>query len=508
MRRNPMKLSLTFISICLFSWAAWAQAQVTTPTTIHMYMTDAVVAPGDSFWTDIKIDNIVNVFGVSFSAYFNLALNVKPVSEDSILLGDFLGADVLFTKRVDAYKVSIGITRKDGAGGVSGSGTLLRVKWYIDKNIAIGTDGWGIINNDLHIIDPLGNELEKEQPDMFIEVRGLEVWPGDADNSGYVDQTDVLPLGVYWHATGAARQSTGFAWTKQYCSPWDPVVVTYADCDGSGKVDQADILPIGLNWHKSQGALLAAAGSSTTVVSTRYADALSWSAEADPVESGVYNLTLHLTPAYAAGFRGVSLSVGALAGAQILSAVKGSSFSSQALFLALPDNGLWGVGISETGSSLSAGEAGYDLLRISLRAPAGLTDPLSLLQFSNVCLSLDGEGIVALGNPFDVLAVVESKGPALPKSFDLAQNSPNPFNPSTSIAYSVPEGHTSQVSLQVFDLRGRLVRSLVEARVEPGSYLVQWDGADRNGNAVGSGVYFYRLRTDGFVRTRKMVLLK
>ncbi len=507
MRRNPVKLSLTFISICLFSWAAWAQAQVTSTSTIYYSVADTMITPRDSFWVDIKVSDVTNLFGASFTMRFDQDTLARVVSSDSILAGDFLGGDILFTKKDSLGHVYLGLTRKDGAGGVNGSGTLARVKLYFKSNMVV----WSKVNltfEDIQATDPTGANVTLNTSSLRLTVSGIAVWPGDADNSGYVDQTDVLPLGVYWHATGAARLSASRAWTKQYCSPWDPVVVTYADCDGSGKVDQADILPIGLNWHKSQGALLAAAGSSTTVVSTRYADALSWSAEADPVEPGVYNLTLHLTPAYAAGFRGVSLSVGALAGAQILSAVKGSSFSSQALFLALPDNGFWGVGISETGSSLSAGEAGYDLLRISLRAPAGLTDPLSLLQFSNVCLSLDGEGIVALGNPFDILAATENQGPALPKSFDLAQNSPNPFNPSTSIAYSVPEGHTSQVSLQVFDLRGRLVRSLVEARVEPGSYLVQWDGADRNGKAVGSGVYFYRLRTDGFVRTRKMVLLK
>jgi hypothetical protein len=507
MRRNPVKQSLTFVAVCLFSWTAWAQAQVTSSSTIYYSVVDTMVAPRDSFWVDIKVSDVTNLFGVSFTMRFDQDTLVRVVSSDSILAGDFLGGDILFTKKDSLGHVSLGLTRKDGAGGVNGSGTLARVKLYLKQNIEVFSH-INLTFQDLQATDPTGANVTLNTSSLRLTVSGIAVWPGDADNSGYVDQTDVLPLGINWHATGPARASASRSWIKQYCAPWLPTAVTYVDCDGSGKVDQADILPIGLNWHKSHGTLLASVPSFSTAATARYADALAWSAEADPSEAGVYLLTLRLTPAYAARFLGVSMSVAALAGGEIISAAKGGAFSSQALFLALKDNGLWGVGITETATGLAAGEKGFELLQIRFRTAEEESDPLSLLQFSNVCLSLDGEGIVSLGDPFEALAVTETQGPALPKSFDLAQNSPNPFNPSTSIAYSVPEGQAVQVSLQVFDLRGRLVRSLVEARVEPGSYVVMWDGTDRDGRAVGSGVYFYRLRTDGFVRTRKMVLLK
>ena len=96
-----------------------------------------------------------------------------------------------------------------------------------------------------------------------------------------------------------------------------------------------------------------------------------------------------------------------------------------------------------------------------------------------------------------------------PKTFSLSQNSPNPFNPSTSISYTVlEEGKRVSVSLKVYSLRGKLVSTLVEGLKQPGTYTVFWDGTDQAGLPVSSGVYIYRMKAGDFVQTRKMVLLK
>ena len=96
----------------------------------------------------------------------------------------------------------------------------------------------------------------------------------------------------------------------------------------------------------------------------------------------------------------------------------------------------------------------------------------------------------------------------LPKAFGLAQNFPNPFNPSTTISYDIPEGKEAQVVLNVYNMRGQLVRTLVDEVKSEGSYQVQWDGADNYGRRVSSGVYFYRIKAGDFSQTRKMVILK
>jgi hypothetical protein len=99
----------------------------------------------------------------------------------------------------------------------------------------------------------------------------------------------------------------------------------------------------------------------------------------------------------------------------------------------------------------------------------------------------------------------------LPARPELAQNVPNPFNPLTSIAYGVPAqggAATLEVELDVFDVRGRLVRRLVRGRQAPGTHRALWDGRDEQGGRVRSGVYLYRLRAGGSTLSRKMLLVQ
>ncbi|MBN2288619.1 MAG: T9SS type A sorting domain-containing protein [Candidatus Glassbacteria bacterium] len=103
----------------------------------------------------------------------------------------------------------------------------------------------------------------------------------------------------------------------------------------------------------------------------------------------------------------------------------------------------------------------------------------------------------------------ETRKNSLPRSFSLGLSHPNPFNPSTSIPFTVPESLGQvQVRLAVYDARGALVATLVNTVKSPGAWSVQWDGTDSRGRPAASGVYFYRLETRSGVFTRKMVLLR
>jgi hypothetical protein len=93
-------------------------------------------------------------------------------------------------------------------------------------------------------------------------------------------------------------------------------------------------------------------------------------------------------------------------------------------------------------------------------------------------------------------------GPA----FALGQNVPNPFNPHTTIRFSVPE--TRAVTLRIYDVAGRLVITLADRSYPAGSYSVMWDGTDRRGESAASGVYFYKIIAGSDTATRKMVLLR
>jgi flagellar hook assembly protein FlgD len=84
---------------------------------------------------------------------------------------------------------------------------------------------------------------------------------------------------------------------------------------------------------------------------------------------------------------------------------------------------------------------------------------------------------------------------------------PNPFNPATTIHYDVARGG-GEVTLQIFDAKGRLVRTLVDGSQSEGQKTATWNGLNGSGQQVATGVYFYRLRAQGFSQTRTMVLLK
>ena len=102
------------------------------------------------------------------------------------------------------------------------------------------------------------------------------------------------------------------------------------------------------------------------------------------------------------------------------------------------------------------------------------------------------------------LAVEATDG--MPTEFGLNQNYPNPFNPTTSISFAMPkDGH---VLLQVYDVTGALVKTLVDQTMRAGNMQAAWDGTNLSGNKVASGVYLYRMAAGDFVAAKKMVLMK
>jgi hypothetical protein len=128
-----------------------------------------------------------------------------------------------------------------------------------------------------------------------------------------------------------------------------------------------------------------------------------------------------------------------------------------------------------------------------------------IYRFYSVAFNENGQGF--LGTSTGVIlsdkqfvGVNEEKA-SLPKAFSLEQNYPNPFNPSTSIKFSLTNDQF--VSLKVFDLMGREVRSLVSRFYKAGTYTINFDAKD-----LSSGIYYYQLKAGSNMQTRKMTLLK
>lgn len=95
---------------------------------------------------------------------------------------------------------------------------------------------------------------------------------------------------------------------------------------------------------------------------------------------------------------------------------------------------------------------------------------------------------------------------SLPDQFSLSQNYPNPFNPATNIDFALP--HSGLVKLDIFNILGQTVATLVNREMDAGQYSIRWEGSDNGGRPVASGIYFYRLSSGTFSRTIRMVLLK
>jgi len=95
---------------------------------------------------------------------------------------------------------------------------------------------------------------------------------------------------------------------------------------------------------------------------------------------------------------------------------------------------------------------------------------------------------------------------SLPTSYAISQNYPNPFNSATKISFDVP--HLSHVSIEIFDIMGRRLVLIIDQDMPAGKYNIVWTGIDANGINAPSGVYFYKMKAEGFVESRKMMILK
>jgi hypothetical protein len=124
-----------------------------------------------------------------------------------------------------------------------------------------------------------------------------------------------------------------------------------------------------------------------------------------------------------------------------------------------------------------------------------------------------GPSQFALSQDFSLgITTSVSGGLAVPQAYALGQNYPNPFNPSTRISFSLPG--TGTVTLNVFNLLGQQIATLVNGLMTAGTHETVWDGRDAAGRVLASGVYFYRIDVKGldggaaYTAMRKMVLLK
>ncbi len=168
------------------------------------------------------------------------------------------------------------------------------------------------------------------------------------------------------------------------------------------------------------------------------------------------------------------------------------------IYLAAPDPSGAGEGARLIGST-EADASGNFAAAVSGIAGGDTVTAMAIDQWANsseFALNMEAGGSSAVDDGEDLL----------PHVFALGQNFPNPFNPSTTICFSV--ARRTHVRLTVYNALGQTVRALANRDFYPGEYRVSWDGRDNRDRPVASGMYFYRIDSEYFSETRKMLLLK
>lgn len=176
------------------------------------------------------------------------------------------------------------------------------------------------------------------------------------------------------------------------------------------------------------------------------------------------------------------------------------------IFLSIPGprgHPAWGQAIPQNRLRTAVfGAAGATATGSGMRMGSTLGQPSAI----GVSSAADGSAYLGFWYGRWPQTVTETEDPELPAVNRLYQNYPNPFNPVTTITFSLSKG--SFTSLNIYNVEGKLLRVLVNRVMDQGSHRVEWDGKNRSGQLVSSGIYFYKLKSDRFEAVRKMVLLR
>ncbi len=165
----------------------------------------------------------------------------------------------------------------------------------------------------------------------------------------------------------------------------------------------------------------------------------------------------------------------------------------------------YGLFVSESYSAVS-GELGRLVFDVTGTDPIEISDDNFVLMVGDVLLESAGSGQAVAAQMRGVFD--RTFDPAVARIYHnrLEQNFPNPFNPTTTLSFSIKDA--GSVNLTIYDVAGRRIRELVNERRERGAYKVVWDGQNDAGQTVASGVYFYKLVAASFTDTKKMTILK
>jgi len=517
MKRSCWLCNLAVLSFCMaLNLSASAKTTDATVGTIK----PAVPAPqliGTPFTVEVTVGAVQKLFGASFELRYTNPALVKIVAPagSNVTAGPFLGSDVIFFANLDttAGRIGVGISRKSGQAAVSGSGVLARITF----RSPLATPNNTSVTFSLHEVtanDSLGNSISLAASDSTMKLLGLLVYPGDTNNDKIVNQADVLPIGLYFNKTGPVRPNASLAFTGQMAFPWAaPEASTYADANGNGVVNQADVLVLGLNWAKTHNG--PARMIEPPVLSKNAPVRLSTAIIGERRRGEEFYVEVRAEGAdnlFGAAFELIY----SRASCEPLTVEPAGWMGDDILFLPNVDRA---AGKISVGLTRKSGQRGVDgsgaLARIKMRA-IGSEENFPFALQNGVANNPAGH-LMPVRMTGSSIAAAANDG-SLPAAFALHASLPNPLRLSahaaTMIHYDLPA--TAETRLEIYDLLGQHVRTLVQQQQPAGRHSVAWNGRDEQGRAVAAGVFLYRLRvadpvtggTGNFVQSRKLMVLQ
>jgi len=445
---------------------------------------------GYTFTVMVKINSGNNYV---YSSSSILTYPTQYLDVVSVVPGDHLGETVIFTYQVEETngKVHMSISQTGAQSGVNGIGTVYLVTFSVSTNPDLNHRSITFSNSDIDVRDPNANRLSISNTNHSVTLCEAVVWPGDLNNDGIANEADILQIGLHFNETGPSRTSATFQWRPEPASMWNDIQSVYVDATGDGNIKINDMPPVGFNYGKTHTVL-----NKPMVLSKVQGDNYLYG----ELQQLTDTTALVVVMAQAENLFGIAFKMHyQLSEVEVHNVTLGEYFPNASVFFHYnnPSDGYLAIGIS-----LLQGELGVTATSSLTLVEVQVTGQVSSIEFTDI-VGVDPAGNALTFIP-GILGVEDV--PHTVATYSLQQNYPNPFNPSTTIQYSLPTAE--HVSLKIYNLLGQEVITLVDELQDAGYKQTTWNGKDTYGNQNVSGVYIYRLQTDKFVQTKKMILLK
>lgn len=428
---------------------------------------------GMPFVTHIVIDDVNNLGAFDLDVTFNAAL----VQVDSVELGDFLGSTGRTVSPLGpvvdntAGRLDFGAYSYGDNAGPSGAGILGVIYW---TSLGMGTAN--ITFDNVQVGNIHGVSIPTRIANGSVSIVE-QPYPFDPDNDGEVDALDIQLVADRWNT----------------CSGEVGYVPAY-DFDENGCIDVLDLQIIASHWGETSPfpEEIPSTGTPTGVheiqVSLANYNRSVSAGEVLAIDVQVDNVS------YAEGLGAYQFDVRYAPEQLELRQIEQRGFLGKS-----------GRYVADIEATIEAGQTRYAAFSYGAGGAVTGGGVIATLEFY---VKQSGTALVEIDN----IKLADPKGVELPavettpQHYTLLQNYPNPFNPKTTIRYTLPvETHAT---LSIYNLKGQLIRVLVDQPQAADHYAVEWNGTNSAGTPVPSGVYLYHLDAGEFTETRPMVLLK